>query len=108
MRKHLILFWISIQTGAIAQNPAKEYADQIIQSELKENLSILASDALEGRETGTRGQKMAAAFISYQFAEAGLKPPVNGSYYQTFNLYRTVQAEVYLSTRGTRFKNFQD
>jgi hypothetical protein len=108
MNRYFILFGILLQSSAIAQNSPTSYGDQITQSDLKSNLTILASDALEGRETGTRGQKMAAAFISYQFAEAGLKAPVNGSYYQPFNLYRSVQSEVYLSSRGTRFRNFQD
>ena len=108
MNRYVILFGILLQGSAIAQNSPKDYADQITQSDLKDVLTILASDALEGRATGTRGQKMAAAFISYQFAEAGLKPPVNGGYYQPFDLYRSVQGEVYLSSRGTRFSNFQD
>ena len=51
----------------------KEYGDQIKAEQLKEYLTIIASDALEGRRTGTRGQKMAAAFISNHFQEIGLK-----------------------------------
>ena len=103
-----ILFWLLTQNPAMAQTGAVPYADLITADDLKSNLSIIASDALEGRETGTRGQKMAAAFISYHFNELGLKPPVDGSFYQPFDLYKVRQAEVYLSTRGTTFKNFQD
>jgi hypothetical protein len=70
-------------------NPAKNYADQITQQDLKENLSIIASDALEGRETGKRGQKMAAAFIATYFQDLGLSGPMNGSYYQSVPLFAT-------------------
>lgn len=91
-----------------AQSDPGNYSKLISPGDLKENLSILASDALEGRETGKRGQKMAAAFIGYQFEELGLHPPVNGSYYQPFTLFQSVQGEVYLTAGGNRYKNFQD
>lgn len=106
--KYAIALWIlTLQLAVIAQ-PSREYAELITPADLKDNLSILASDALEGRETGTRGQKMAAAFISTHFRELGLKAPVEGSYYQKFNLYKTMQGEVYMSTRGTTYQNFKD
>ena len=71
---------------------ALKYAESINEADLKNYLSILASDALEGRETGTRGQKMAAAFIREHFRDNNLLPIVsNGSdslFYQKFKLYR--------------------
>ncbi len=74
--------------GFAQQNPtAVKYAETITEADLKENLSIIASDALEGRETGKRGQKMAAAFIAAYFEDLGLKAPVEGSYYQPVPLY---------------------
>ena len=76
----LILAAILSVVGANAQDPtAQFYGNQISPDELKEYLSIIASDALEGRKTGSRGQKMAAAFISAHFQELGLAGPVNGS-----------------------------
>lgn len=94
--------------GAKGQVDPKGYASLITVEALKENLTIIASDAMEGRATGTRGQKMAAAFISHHFENVGLKPPVNGSYYQHFDLYRSVPGETYASVAGTRFRNFED
>ena len=61
---------------------AKQYAELVTPEELKDNLSILASDSLEGRDTGTRGQKMAAAFIASYFEEIGLESPTNKDYFQ--------------------------
>ena len=35
----------------------------ITASDLKKHLTIIASDEMEGRETGTEGQRKAAAYI---------------------------------------------
>src|SRR5690606_5425813 len=56
-------------------------------ADLKEHLTILASDALEVRETGSRGQHLAATFIASHYEELGLLPQVNGSYYQPVTHY---------------------
>lgn len=80
----------------------------ITEAELKDNLSILASDALEGRETGKRGQKMAAAFIKAYFEELGLQGPVDGDYYQHIELFTTSAGKSYVKVGDTRFNNFSD
>lgn len=109
LRLSFALIVIFQQIVAVAQQSPQEYAELITPADLMDNLSILASDALEGRETGTRGQKMAAAFISHHFQELGLAPPVDGaSYYQPFDLHKVVQGEVYMTTRGTTYQNFRD
>ena len=108
-RRCLIIFCFLLCTSGLAgQDPSLEYGNLITTADLKENLTILSADALEGRETGTRGQKMAAAFISFHFQELGLKPPVSGSFYQSFSLYKNVPGEVFLRAGGSQFKNFQD
>jgi len=88
-RKHLLFVFILTGFGAFAQQDpvAVKYAKTITAEDLKGNLSIIASDAMEGRETGKRGQKMAAAFISAHFEDLKLIAPVNGSYYQPVPLY---------------------
>jgi len=62
---------------------SEELAATIQAAEMKAHLDILASDEYEGRETGTAGQKKAAAYISSYFYTLGL-PAVgeNNSYYQ--------------------------
>src|SRR5436190_11631779 len=75
---------------------ARKYGDLLSEESLRTNLSILASDALEGRETGKRGQKMAAAFIKAYFEDLGLAGPVSGDYLQPVNLYTTLQKEISL------------
>jgi len=92
-----------------AQQPiAEKYGNRISTSDLKEYLSILASDAMEGRETGKRGQKMAAAFIRAHFEDLGLAGPINGGYYQPIELYTTVPGETYISAGTSHFNNFTD
>lgn len=96
-------------TGLLAQqNPdAVKYANVITISDLKDNLSILASDALEGRETGKRGQRMAAAFIRTHFEELGLIGPVDGGYSQAVELYSIQPGEIYLKTPKNQYKNYE-
>lgn len=108
--RNLLLIWACFQSLTLvhAQSPQEAYAKMITESDLRQNLSILASDALEGRETGTRGQKMAAAFISYHFQDIGLKPPMDGSYYQGFELYQSFPGTTYLRVNGVKFNNYQD
>jgi hypothetical protein len=100
----LVLFTLVAQ----AQPDAKKYGDQITGDKLKEYLNILASDALEGRETGKRGQKMAAAFIAAHFQEIGLAAPVNGSYFQPVDLYTMALGDAYIKTGNTRLENYKD
>ncbi|HZY82997.1 MAG TPA: M28 family peptidase [Cyclobacteriaceae bacterium] len=92
---------------SLAQDP-ESYASLISPKALKENLSIIASDAMEGRFTGSRGQKMAAAFIADHFERVGLKPINNGSYYQPFSLYSYKPEEVSIKTKSASFATPND
>ncbi len=60
----LLLFFINANSQ---DKRAVKYSKTITTSDLKDYLSVLASDSLEGRETGERGQKMAAAYIAEKF-----------------------------------------
>ncbi|MGV3636786.1 MAG: M28 family peptidase [Flavobacteriales bacterium] len=53
---------------------ALRYAGTITRSELLEHLTIIASDAYKGRDTGKEGQKMAAAYLKQAFMQAGIPP----------------------------------
>jgi aminopeptidase YwaD len=61
---------------------------------LKDHIMILASDSLEGRRTGTRGEQMAADYISRRFAEAGIAPAGdNNTWLQWFEVNEGKQFE---------------
>jgi hypothetical protein len=75
----------------IATDWSVPYAARITPAELKQDLSLLASDAYEGRGTGQKGQKMAADYLAKAFKAAGLTGPVPNSanpYFQRFMLHR--------------------
>jgi aminopeptidase YwaD len=53
---------------------------------MKEHISYLSSDALEGRETGTPAELVAADYVKGQFEGIGLKPKgTNGGWLQEFD-----------------------
>ena len=56
---------------------------QVTAEGLKGHLSFLASDALEGRRTPSRGLDIAAEYIAAQFRRAGLEPAGDDGYFQT-------------------------
>ncbi len=62
----------------------KTYSPEITAKEIQESINYLASDKLEGRYTGSNGEKLAANFIEGDFTKAGLKPLFNGKYSQSF------------------------
>jgi hypothetical protein len=79
----LTLSLAGLAAGVFAQQnkTAMKYAP-IISAELAtKHLSILASDAFEGRETGKPGADKAAHYIADEFKALGLQPIVNGSYF---------------------------
>ena len=89
---------------------AVKYANTITIEDLKEDLTILASDALEGRETGKRGQKMAAAFIKTHFEELGLQGPAEAGngYYQNVPLKTSKPGDIYIKFGDTKINNLED
>lgn len=61
----------------------RDALNSIAASQLKGDLSFLASDALAGRYTPSPGLEVAAEFIASRFLAAGLEPGGNDGYFQT-------------------------
>jgi hypothetical protein len=59
--------------------------DRVSADSLRGHLSFIASDALEGRNTPSRGLDIAAEYIAAQFRRAGLEPAGDDGYFQTAN-----------------------
>ncbi len=57
--------------------------DRITPQSLSGDLSFIASDLLEGRDTPSRGQEVAAQYIAAQFRGAGLEAVGDDGYFQT-------------------------
>lgn len=96
---------ISLLSAQVMEKQARKYAKTITHADLTEHLTLLASDSLEGRETGKKGQKMAAEYIKNHFESLGLEAPVDGSYFQKFNLYQTYRGEAEMVVNGKTVKN---
>ncbi|MEL7003082.1 MAG: M28 family peptidase [Bacteroidota bacterium] len=111
MKKLLLLMALMgclISAQAQKESDAMKYAETITKEDMYDHLSILASDALEGRETGERGQKMAAAFISDHFKRLGLTAPVDGGYLQPVELYTSLPGNSYVTAKDQKFENFNE
>ncbi len=68
MRKH---FYLLIAILFVAQ---WGFSQQNALQELKVDVVYLSSDYLEGRETGAKGEALAAEYIAHRFQSIGLKP----------------------------------
>lgn len=96
MRYFLIVLFFASQT-LLAQKITKE--DKKIIDNLKTSINFLADDKLEGRRTGTAGEKLAYEFIQKEFKKAGVETfTTNKSYIQDFtvNEGKEIGSENYL------------
>ena len=75
---------------------AIRFSKYITAEGMSKNLHVIASDEYEGRETGKKGQKMAAEYISNQFEDAGILPYKDKTYYQQYplNIVKPMPAEI--------------
>ncbi len=89
----LLLFAVMAGTPAVFAQKTKPAAktaapyfgniDAISARQLKDHLTFIASDELEGRDTPSRGLDIAAMYIAQHLSSWGLKPGGdNGSYFQ--------------------------
>ncbi|MBK7307145.1 MAG: hypothetical protein IPI88_08930 [Chitinophagaceae bacterium] len=75
------------QKNKKAQIKAQQKADKIVLTALQTHIGFLADDKLEGRRTGSAGEKVAYEYISKKFEEAGITPKgENGSFIQQFEV----------------------
>lgn len=79
--------------GAEAPPPAPTELPAPDAAAIEAHMAFLASDELEGREAGTPGYDMAAAYVAERFAEIGLTPAGDdGTYFQEIPFLRSVRA----------------
>ncbi len=72
-----------------------DYANTITDSELKTHLYQFADDKMQGRMTGSDGQKMAAAYLKNFYISEGIAAPKGTDYYQK------IPAEYFNSKSGS-------
>jgi Zn-dependent M28 family amino/carboxypeptidase len=114
MNKNLLAgMFLSVTTLAYAQNDASKYAESITPADLKKHLVIIASDSLEGRDTGSPGQKKAAEYVVKYFKEYGLQPIATAtdgskSFLQKYNLYKRTWGDVYVKAGSKKYEFNKD
>ncbi len=87
MKKVLLSISAALLIGCGAQKEntdfARQYMQTITSAELKTLLTVVASDEMEGRDTGTEGQKKAGRYLIEQYKNFGIPYPKGAnSYYQ--------------------------
>ena len=100
---------IAEKSGTIQQQPdLKEIASGISPLDMRKHLTVLASDAMEGRETGTPGNDRAAQYIADYFKELGLVSPTDKEYFQPVAFTKESWNEVSISIKEQKFKHLWD
>ena len=70
---------------------AQTETDLLLQQRIKAHITFLADDLLRGRQPGTDGYNIAAAYVASQYRQMGLAPAgSDGSYFQTVPLRRAL------------------
>ena len=90
-RKFIICLLLSLPLLSLAQKKdknASKAAATITAEDMKKHLYTIASKEMEGRETPSPGLDRAAGYIENHFKSLGLIPGNNGSYLQTYPLYK--------------------
>jgi hypothetical protein len=106
-----VLFLLIFPVTLFAQqkdSTALHYSSLITEKNMSKNLHVLASDEYEGRETGKRGQKMAAQYIMQQFKDAGIPPYKDTTYLQEFPVNVILPAPAEISINGINYKGNKD
>jgi Peptidase family M28/PA domain len=84
--------------------------DPITPEAMRGHVEFLASDALEGRETGTRGYDIAAEYVASRFRAAGMQPVSDKGWFQQVPFIANLVDEktARLSIGGQSFTPRQD
>lgn len=104
MRKIFIVL-LSLSVGFVnAQTiDASTAAKHITAAGLKKHLSIIASAEMQGRETGTEGERKAAAYLVGQYKQLNLTPGNAGSYRMPFSLFQDKMTSASLKVNGASY-----
>ncbi|SDR73332.1 PDZ domain-containing protein [Formosa sp. Hel1_31_208] len=79
MKNLIFLLFLTVLFGC--KTDSKEILKPIT---IKDDVTFLADDKLEGRQTGTDGEKAAADYIANRFENLGLQAKGTNGYFQTF------------------------
>lgn len=112
MNKGLILsgaIALGCALPTLAQTQAQvKYANTISVEDLTKHLTYLASDEMQGRDTGSETGKLAAQYLADFYKNIGLSGPADGSYFQTVPLVSANFSKVTLQIGKNKLIENQD
>jgi hypothetical protein len=77
----------AVMVTSAAERGAPRGASEITAAQIKDYLTFISSDEMEGRDTPSRGLDITARFLALQLARAGAEPAGdNGTYFQRIGL----------------------
>ena len=80
-----ILILLSFSISFAQNNP------EITKQEIQDHINYLASDELEGRFSGSAGERLAGDYIAEEFESYGLKKMFGSSYFQEFDFTSNIE-----------------
>lgn len=86
----LVISCNTAQTSTKKNSTSTDYANTITAEELKTHLYEFADDKMQGRMTGTEGQKMAAEYLKDFYVSQGIDGPIEKD-----NYYQEIPAEYF-------------
>lgn len=88
---------------------AQKISEKKVIKQLKKDITYLASDELEGRRTGSEGEKLAAAYITEYYTRAGIGGYKNQYLYPfTFTAGRTQGQNTRITVNGKELKKNEE
>jgi Peptidase family M28/PA domain len=104
--RHLIILIAALPLAL----SAGDAPDIITPDAVRSHVEFLANDAMEGRETGTRGHVIAANYVASQFRALGLQPASNAGWFQDVPFKATLldPEKSTFTIDGQSFVNRQD
>lgn len=85
MYKQFLLLIFTLFIGSFLSAQKEAFSEKTV----KKHVTFLASDKLEGRGTGTAGEKKAAAYIAKQFKKAGLSAKGTNGWFHEFTFKKS-------------------
>jgi Zn-dependent M28 family amino/carboxypeptidase len=98
----LLLMFLITTENIVPQGETPESIYEVSIENIKKHISILAHDSLQGRGTGTIGEKIAADYLSAELIKEGIEPfGKNGTYFQPIPLHGSYALDQSLLTIHT-------
>ncbi len=107
MTKKLIAIWCYLVPFLLSaqQKPYQPILDRIETNNLRKHLGLLASDRFEGRETGTKGNDLAAKYISDYFTKIGVTHPNTNIFFQKVRYETQYWNNIVIESKDKKYRH---